>query len=444
MEPFLQKLELALGQFPVMPDTPGLGVAFSGGLDSTVLLTALTRLELGTPIRALHIDHGLHPDSGSWTQHCGQVAAELGVGFDSRQVVIHDARGRSLEASAREVRYATLTEMMEPAELLLTAHHSDDQLETVLLRLLRGSGVKGLRGIAPFTRLGPGYLGRPMLAISKEDILGIGKDWGLNWVEDPTNADPRFDRNYLRREVVSRLKPRWPSAAVTVGRAARQMADAQEILDSVALEDSARIETAGRISQADLRELSVARRANLLRYLILKLGLPVPNARQLEELLAATDVTRPDAKTQVQWPGGEGRIFRGQLYLFRPMAPCSGPDYRGSLDHSNSWQGPEGRLELCRTDGPGLPDSWAQHGLTVRFRVGGERFKPLEQGHSRKLKKWLQMAGVVPWMRARIPLLYRDSALVAVGDLWLSDQVRQVEAGGPAWRVDWSDHPPIN
>ncbi|MEE8092917.1 MAG: tRNA lysidine(34) synthetase TilS [Gammaproteobacteria bacterium] len=444
MEPFLQKLELALGQFPVMPDTPGLGVAFSGGLDSTVLLTALTRLELDTPIRALHIDHGLHPDSGSWTQHCGQVAAELGVGFDSRQVVIHDARGRSLEASAREVRYATLTEMMEPAELLLTAHHSDDQLETVLLRLLRGSGVKGLRGIAPFTRLGPGFLGRPMLAISKEDILGIGKDWGLNWVEDPTNADPRFDRNYLRREVVSRLKPRWPSAAVTVGRAARQMADAQEILDSVALEDSARIETAGRISQADLRELSVARRANLLRYLILKLGLPVPRARQLEELLAATDVTRPDAKTQVQWPGGEGRIFRGQLYLFRPMAPCSGPDYRGSLDHSNSWQGPEGRLELCRTDGPGLPDSWAQHGLTVRFRVGGERFKPLEQGHSRKLKKWLQMAGVVPWMRARIPLLYRDSALVAVGDLWLSDQVRQVEAGGPAWRVDWSDHPPIN
>lgn len=444
MEPFLQKLELALGQFPVMPDTPGVGVAFSGGLDSTVLLTALTRLELGTPIRALHIDHGLHPDSGSWAQHCGQIAAELGVGFDSRQVVIHDARGRSLEASAREVRYATLSEMMEPAELLLTAHHSDDQLETVLLRLLRGSGVKGLRGIAPFARLGAGYLGRPMLAMSKDDILGIGKDWGLNWVEDPTNADPRFDRNYLRREVVSRLKPRWPSAAVTVGRAARQMADAQEILDSVALEDSARIETAGRISQADLRDLSVPRRANLLRYLILKLGLPVPNARQLEELLAATDVTRPDAQTQVQWPGGEGRIFRGQLYLFRPMAPRSGPDYRGSLDHSNSWQGPEGRLELCRTDGPGLPDSWAQHGLTVRFRVGGERFKPLEEGHSRKLKKWLQMAGVVPWMRARIPLLYRDSALVAVGDLWLSDQVREVEAGGPAWRVDWSDHPPIN
>ncbi len=444
MEPFLKKLELALGQFPVMADTPRLDVAFSGGLDSTVLLTALTRLELGTPVRALHIDHGLHPDSGSWAQHCRQIAAELGVTFESRQVEIHNARGRSLEASAREVRYATLSEMMEPGALLVTAHHSDDQLETVLLRLLRGSGVKGMRGITPLAPFGPGHLGRPMLTMSKAEIQDIGKDWGLSWVEDPTNLDSRFDRNYLRQEIVSRLQLRWPSAAVTAGRAARQMTDAQEILDSVALEDSACIETVDRISQPYLRGLSAARRANLLRYLILKVGLPVPSAKQLKELLAAIDVTRPDAQTQVQWPGGEARIFRGQLYLFRPMAPCSGPDYRGSLNHSNSWQGPEGRLELCRTDGPGLPDSWAQHGLTVRFRGGGERFKPLEEGHTRKLKKWLQLAGVVPWMRARIPLLYRDSTLVAVGDLWLSDQVRQTEAGGSAWRVDWSDHPPIN
>ncbi len=444
MEPFLEKLKLALEQYPVMPDTPRLDVAFSGGLDSTVLLTALTRLELDMPIRALHIDHGLHPDSERWTQHCRQIAAQLGVAFDSRRIEIHNARGQSLEASAREGRYATLGEMMEPAELLLTAHHSDDQLETVLLRLLRGSGVKGLRGIAPLTRLGPGHLGRPMLKISKEEIQALGSDWGLNWVEDPTNLDLRFDRNYLRREIVSRLRLRWPSAAVTVGRAAQQMSDAQEILDSVALEDSACIETAGRISQSYLRALSATRRANLLRYLILKVGLPVPSAKQLQELLAATDVTRPDAQTQVQWPGGEGRIFRGQLYLFRPMAPCSGPDYRGSLDRSNSWQGSEGRLELRRTDGPGLPNSWAQHGLTVRFRVGGERFKPVQVGHTRKLKKWLQLAGVVPWMRGRIPLLYRDSTLVAVGDLWLSDQVRQSEPSEPAWRVDWSDHPPIN
>ena len=306
------------------------------------------------------------------------------------------------------------------------------------------AAAAGLRGIAPFARFGPGYLGRPLLAIAKQDIQSVATRWGLGWVEDPTNPDTRFDRNYLRREVVPRLKQRWPGAAVTAGRAARQMRNAQEILDSAALTDSAGNNVSGRLSQAALRELPAARRANLLRYRILELGLAVPSAGQLEKLLEALDVTRPDAQTQVQWPGGECRIYRGELYLFRPMAPLSGPDYRGSLTHSNSWQGPEGRLELCRTDGPGLPDSWVQHGLTVQFRVGGERFKPLQERHTRKLKKWLQLAGVVPWMRAPIPLLYRDSTLVAVGDLWLSDQVRQAEAGGPAWRVDWTDHPPVH
>ena len=444
MEPFLKKLELAFEQFPVMSDSPGVAVAFSGGLDSSVLLTALTRLELGRPIRALHIDHGLHPDAEKWAQHCRRIAADLGVLFDSQQVSIAKAPGLSLEASAREVRYAALSGMMGPAELLLTAHHSDDQLETVLLRLLRGSGVKGLRGIAPFARFGPGYLGRPLLAIAKQDIQSVATRWGLDWVEDPTNPDTRFDRNYLRREVVPRLKQRWPGAAVTAGRAARQMRDAQEILDSAALADSAGNNVSGRASQAALRELTVARRANLLRYRILELGLAVPSAGQLEKLLEALDVTRPDAQTQVQWPGGECRIYRGELYLFRPMAPGSGPDYRGRLDHASSWNGPEGRLELCRTDGPGLPDSWVRRGLTIRFRVGGERFKPLDRAHSCKLKKWLQLAGVVPWMRSRIPLLYRDDDLVAVADLWLSDDIRQAQAGEPVWQVNWTDHPTID
>jgi len=444
MEPFLKKFELALEQFPLVSDSPGFAVAFSGGLDSSVLLTALTRLELGRPIRALHIDHGLHPDSERWAQHCRRIAADLGVPFISQQVSIAKAPGISLESTAREVRYATLSGMMGPAEFLLTAHHSDDQLETVLLRLLRGSGVKGLRGIAPFARFAPGYLGRPLLAIAKADIQSVATRWGLDWVEDPTNPDPRFDRNYLRREVVPRLKQRWPGAAVTAGRAARQMRDAQEILDAVALLDSADNKASERVSQAALRELSAARRANLLRYRILELGLTVPSAGQLQKLLEALEVTRPDAQTQVQWPGGECRIYRGELYLFSPMAPGSGPDYRGRLDYGSSWSGPEGRLELCRTDGPGLPDSWVRQGLTVRFRVGGERFKPLDRAHSRKLKKWLQLAGVVPWMRGRIPLLYRDSALVAVADLWLSDDVRQPPAGEPVWRVNWTDHPTID
>lgn len=444
MEPFLGKIELALEKFPVPPDAPGIAVAFSGGLDSSVLLAALAKLELGRPVRALHIDHGLHPDSDNWQAHCQEIATGLGVPCASRNVSIEKVARKSLEEAAREARYAALAGMMRSGELLLTAHHSDDQLETILLRLLRGSGVKGLRGIEPFADFGPGYLGRPMLAISKAEIQAVGKEWSLVWVEDPTNAEARFDRNYLRREVIPRLRSRWPGAATTAGRAAQQMRDAQEILEAVASQDAVRIESPGWVSQDYLRELTSARRANLIRHLISELGLPVPSAAQLRELLAAIDVTRPDAQTRVCWPGAESRIYRGRLYLFRPMAPNSGPDYQGRLDRDVPWEGPEGRLELRPTDSLGLPDSWAQQGLTVRFRVGGERFKPLHEAHSRKLKKWLQLAGIVPWMRARIPLLYRDSSLVAVGDLWLSDEIRQVEATGPVWQVSWSDHPPID
>jgi len=444
MEPFLQKLDYALDQYSGTADSNCVAVAFSGGLDSTLLLAALARSERKRRVRALHVDHGLHPESERWAEHCSRTAAALGIAFSSGSVTIAKTGGQGLEAAAREARYAMLAELMEPGEMLLTAHHRDDQLETVLLRLLRGSGVKGLRGISPYLPFGPGYLARPMLETSKDEIRNCASHWGLSWIEDPSNPDSRFDRNYLRSEVIPQLQQRWPGAAITVGRAARQMASAQEILDYVAVTDSSRLETPARVSQAYLRELPDPRRANLLRYLTVELGLSVPNAGQLGQLLAAIDVMRPDAQTQVQWPGGEARVFRGQLYLFKPLAPASPPGYEGRLVISNPWQGPEGRLELCRADGAGLADAWVEQGLTVRFRTGGERFKPLNSAHSRKLKKWLQLGGIVPWMRQRIPLLYHDSALVAVGDLWLSDEVRQAGGDGLAWRVKWSDHPPID
>jgi tRNA(Ile)-lysidine synthase len=371
MEPFLQKLEHALVQFPEVRSGSSLVVAFSGGLDSTVLLAALTRLERFPRVRAVHIDHGLHPESEHWAVHCGRIAAQLDVAFLSRRVTVNRASRQGLEASAREVRYATLAEVMKPGELLLTAHHRDDQLETVLLRLLRGSGVKGLRGISPYLPFGPGFLGRPLLEMTREEIQDSANRWGLSWLEDPSNPDPRFDRNYLRHEVVPLLLKRWPGAGVTIGRAAQRMADAQEILDSVAVADATAVETPGRISQAYLRDLPSTRRANLLRYLIGESGLAIPTAGQLKQLLAAIDVTRPDAQTQVRWPGGEARVYRGQLYLFEPLEPRSEPEYEGRLDLSTPWQGPEGRLELSRFDGAGLTQNWVERGFTVRFRSGG-------------------------------------------------------------------------
>ena len=443
METILEKIECALAAISV-PEAPGrIAVAFSGGLDSTVLLAAMANLRPRAGLRALHVDHGLQVDSAAWSEHCRLVAADLGVEFDSRRVTVDTRSGESAEAAAREARYAALRQMLLPDELLMTAHHRDDQLETVLLRLFRGAGVRGLRGIELHSRSRGIRLARPLLAVTREEIRAAADTWGLRWLDDPTNSESSFDRNYLRLDVIPLLKARWPGVATTASRAAQQMGAAQKILDSVACGDSTGFDAPDRLSQSALLELPPERRANVLRYSIRRSHLPNPTAVQLSELMSAIDVLRPDAETQVVWPGAEARVFRGVLYLFAPMAPESGPDYEGRLARDSAWRGPEGCIELHRTSGEGLPDSWVRQGLTVRFRAGGERFKPLHDAHSRSLKKWLQVEGVVPWMRSRIPLLYRGSSLVAVGDLVISDDVRQAESDGPAWAVSWSDHPSL-
>jgi tRNA(Ile)-lysidine synthase len=204
------------------------------------------------------------------------------------------------------------------------------------------------------------------------------------------------------------------------------------------------IKDAARVRQTDLLVLSPPRQRNLLRHLIARLGLPTPAARQLEALLKGLKVQRADAETQVQWPGGEARIYRGVLYLFPPLGEGSGGGYVGEISLSRTWTGPEGSLSLARGTGPGLPDSWVEEGLAVRFRVGGERFRPLLHDHSRPLKKWLQDAGVLPWLRGRIPLLYHNDQLVAVGDLWISAAVSGLPDSEPGWQISWTNHPQLS
>ena len=438
MDRFLDSLARGLRELPGPSDR--YAVAFSGGLDSTVLLAALNRLKPRLRVRALHIDHGLHPDSATWERHCCNVAMALGAGYESRRCVVEKVAGESLEAQARRVRYRALKALVVSGETLLTAHHADDQLETVMLRLLRGTGVRGLRGIARVQRFGSGLLARPLLGVTRQELLAAAQAWDLEWLEDPSNQDARFDRNYVRAKLVPRIMARWPAAARTAGRAARQMVDAQEILDEAAAADAT--DDPVRINCAALLELSAARRRNLLRYSIVNLGLPVPDSRQLDTLVEALRVRRLDAQTRVQWPGGEARIYRGHLYLFRPLPRGSGTRYTGEVSRSRPWSGPEGTLTLVRRSGCGLPEPWAEEGFGVRFRVGGERFKPLGRRHSRPLKKWLQEAGVPPWLRARIPLLYRGDELVAVGDLWVSAAVAPFSESPSNWQVRWTDHPP--
>jgi tRNA(Ile)-lysidine synthase len=444
--PFLTALRAAIERWPPPATPPRFLVAFSGGLDSTLLATALVRLGLASRVRTAYVDHGLNPDSAAWADHCRGVAAALGVELTTVRVSIEDAPAHGLEAAARDVRYRALGSLLAPGEVLLTAHHGDDQLETVLLRLLRGSGVRGLRGIIPFGPFGRGFLGRPLLGFTRAELHAEAVEWGLAWIEDPSNRAVRHDRNFLRRDVLPALKARWPAAVLHAGRMAEQMSDAESILDAVAAQDAAPLEEPSRVPRAVLAALDPARQRNLLRHLLRRTGLGVPSSVKIDELRQALLDTRADAQPLVRWPGGDARVFRQQLHLLGPLPPPSPPGYAAKLAPRAGWSGPEGELTFVSSTAgaPGLPAAWLDEGLTLRFRAGGEQFQPLGRAHRQPLKRWLQEAGVVPWMRGRIPLLCRGEEVVAVGDLWLAEATRAVGAEEPRWQVRWTKHPPLN
>jgi tRNA(Ile)-lysidine synthase len=440
--PFLATLRAVLDGWTAHAPPSRLTVAFSGGIDSTVLLSALRRLDLGTRLRAAHVDHGLHSDSARWSEHCAATAAGLGVEFVGLRVAVNRASGQGLEAAARDVRYQALQGLLQPAEWLLTAHHADDQLETLLLRMVRGSGVRGMRGILAFGEFGAGMLARPLLTFTRAELAAEARAAGLTWLEDPSNREPRHDRNHLRLNVLPELLERWPAAARHAERLAAQMYEAESILEAVASEDARLLPAPWCVPRVVLAGFDTARQRNLLRYLSRRAGLGVPSANKIDELRRALLTSRPESHPLVRWAGGDGRVFRQQLHLLAALPSASAPDYRAELGRGG-WSGPEGVVAFAPArDAGGLPESWLERDLTLRFRGGGERFRPRGRDHHRSLKHLFQEAGVVPWMRDRIPLLYRSDALVAIGDMWITADADAAPSDEPRWRVEWTAHAP--
>ena len=437
----LDALESAFADWPIGIDSnTRFAIALSGGLDSSFLLALMSKIALPGQLRALHVDHGLHADSERWQAFCVELCESFGVQLHSERIDLAASDGASLEAVAREARYSALASMLQPQEVLLTAHHADDQLETALFRLVRGAGVRGMCGIVDFSAFARGYLARPLLGFTRERIGTIAEEWELRWIEDPSNADTRFDRNYLRKEVTPAVRAHWPAAAHAAVRVGSAMRDAEEILLDMARIDARELDGLERVPCGLLRGLSPARQRNLLRYAIRELELPAPTARQLTELRNGLAVTRPDAKTQICWPGGEARVYRDHLYLFAPIERNTDRQAVGPLSPSKPWIGSIGELVLRPAAGIGLPDAWVREGLSVGFRHGGEMFQPLNRPHARPLKKWFQEAGIVPWMREWIPLIMRNESIVAVADIWLSDTVRTV-SDERFWQVAWHAQP---
>lgn len=419
-----------------------LSLALSGGIDSTALLHALAALAAreSLQLRALHVDHGLQSGSAGWAQHCRAACRSAGVAIEVIELGLRPQPGASVEALARERRYAALAERLGEGERLLTAHHRDDQLETVLIQLLRGAGVAGLAAMPVRAPIGRGWQLRPLLDVGHEELAGYAAHHGLAWQPDPMNDALRFDRAYLRARVLPAIRERWPAAAETVSRSSRHFAEAARLLAGLAEADAARVLDAGRVSLAELAALPRDRQVNLLRWWIRESGLRPPPAARLDAALPAFFAARPDGAPSLRWDEGEVRRYRGRLYA---MAPLSAPLKPGTAGEAMAVElgAGAGRFRLVPGVEGGLRLS-ALASASIRFRAGGESLRPHPARPRKRLKDLCQEAGVVPWMRERLPLVFVGERLAAVGDLWM-DAEFAAATGEAALKPVWESRPRI-
>lgn len=412
-------------------------VAYSGGADSTALLHALadSREEHGVGILAVHVNHGLHKDADAWAEHCEKFADRFEIPFTVFRVSIRIEEGQGVEAAARDARYAALEKLVEPTDWLLSAHHADDQAETLLLNLLRGSGPAGIAGIGVRQPFAAGELVRPLLRVSGGDLRDYAAAHGLDWIEDPSNLDTRFDRNYLRKELMPRLAERWEGLATRLGRSAALAGETSELLEALAEVDMLGLGSPDRLRIGALVALPKIRQRNVLRHAIRICGLPIPSAGVLQQVIEDLIPAKGDAQPLVHWGGAEARRYRDHLYLMHELpAAVDAPDQRIERGGGPVELGPGmGRLSLSELGRQGIDPGLAAAGLEVRYRKGGEEIRRPGHDCTHKLKKLLQQEGVVPWMRERIPLLYAGNDLVAVGDLWTAADATIEEGVSVHW-----------
>lgn len=399
-------------------------VALSGGLDSSLLLFLLQRLEPSQPVIALHIDHQLQSDSALWAEHCRQLCSRLNIPFN----LIRVTPGSASEASARTARYHAFESFLQPGDCLLLAQHADDQAETLLLRLLRGAGVMGLAAMPCSRPLGQGVLLRPLLQQSRARLEQGALEFGLEPIEDPSNASSRYDRNFLRLKVLPTLKQRWPALLSRCCETAAVMREASELLTERAQEDISRCEERGGLGLARLNLLSQARQRNLLHVWVSEQSGHRLGRTQLLQLEKDFLHARSDAQPVFRLPGYQLRRHQEVLYLLPDPLPVVESGER-NLVVGESIQLPLGCLQWQPAQ-RGLPVGQA---LTLQFRQGGERLRPLGRGGSVSLKQLLQESGRPPWLRACQPLLMKDGEIVAVPGITLCEAVTSEGGLLPIW-----------
>ena len=459
-------MHAALDAF-VPAEASGLVVALSGGPDSAALLRATVALGKSfcdLPLRAVHIDHGLQPAAAEFRTACERLCAKLRIPLRIVAVEVPHAPGASLEAAARETRYAALAAEMQPLECLLTAHHRQDQAETLLLQALRGAGVKGMSAMPACRPFGPGWHVRPLLDVAHGDLKRFGElgrpassdpssdpsndpstdppiDSATDSAIDPMNQDLRFDRVYLRTAVWPLVEKRWPGAAMALTRAARHMAEAQRLLEMAAGADVARLRDGDALSIPGLRVLSPLRRVNAVRLWVSQEGLEAPSTARLNEALRQVFDAEADHQPAIVWGGHALRRYRQRLFVSRADPPRV-PDARtwSPVAGSSLELGPTlGNLTWIAQRG-GIAAERLPGSVIVRRRDGGETLKPAASARTQTVQHLCQALGVLPWMRDALPLVFAGDELIAIADLWL-DARWCAAADAPGLGIAWNNAP---
>ena len=428
----------------VPADAAGLVVSLSGGADSAALLAAaaaLGRKFRGLPLRALHVDHGLQAAAAEFRENCQALCHQLGIPLKVIAVEVRKDAGESIEAAARAARYAALASQLQAGECLLTAHHREDQAETLLLQALRGSGMKGMSAMPMCRELGQGWHARPLLDVARDDLRQFAAHLQRLQSADPMNEDLRFDRVHLRRAVWPPLEQRWPGAASALARAASHLADAQLLLDAAARADVARLRDGDELSVPGLRCLTPLKRAHAVRLWLSEKGLEPPSTARLAEALRQILDAEEDQQPAMVWGGKALRRYRQRMFATEADPPrVQSQPWTARLGASIDLGPQLGRLTWVAQSG-GIAPQRLPAMLEVRRRAGGETLKPAPSAKTQTVQHLCQSWGVLPWMRDALPLVFAGDELIAIADMWTDARWRAPDA--PGLQIEWSGAPTV-
>jgi len=404
------------------PGATKIVVALSGGIDSVVLLDAVLSLKsLTIPVIAVHVHHGLSEKADSWLMFCSDLCARYNIYFCGERVSIPDF-SQGVEAAARDARYAALSKHLDEHTVLLTAQHQDDQAETLLLALKRGSGVRGLAAMPSVLVLGQGRLLRPLLSTSRADIEAYARLKGLEWVEDDSNRDNQFDRNFFRLDVLPALNQRWPGFSANVARSAQLAGQANELLDEIANEDLTQVRIArNQLNLTTLIALSDARVNNLLRLWLRQFDIEMPSQLQLAQLVRQMCHAKVDSDPIIDLGQFSVRRYQQAIYLVAKDIECVASRLDWDVCEPLFLGNGLGAIEAnASNELPALRQPLESEIVSVHFSVAGSiKVAPHGRDKRRTIKKLLQEYNVPTWQRQYVPFIYYNQQLVCAVGLWI-------------------------